>query len=139
MEFPRRQFLHLAAGAAAVPAVSHIARAQSYPTRPIMIIVPFPAGAGADATGRILAEAMRPSLGQPVLIENVTGAGGSIGVGRAARSANDGYTLILGTWGTFVANGVAYAPVQPLDRFRAHRAPHNTAFADRREENHACR
>jgi tripartite-type tricarboxylate transporter receptor subunit TctC len=109
MKLPRRKFLHLAAGAAALPAISRIARAQAYPTRPITIIVPFPAGAGADAVGRILAEAMRASVGQPVLIENVTGAGGSIGVGRAARAANDGYTLVLGTWGTFVANAVAYA------------------------------
>jgi tripartite-type tricarboxylate transporter receptor subunit TctC len=110
MKLPhRRQFLHLAAGAVAIPAVSRIAEAQSYPTRPITIIVPFPAGAGADAVGRILAQAMRTSLGQPVIIENVTGAGGSIGVGRAARAANDGYTLVLGTWGTFVANAVAYA------------------------------
>jgi len=110
MKIPhRRQFLHLAAGAAALPAISRIALAQSYPTRPITIIVPFPAGAGADAVGRILAEGMRVSLGQPVLIENLTGAGGSIGVGRAARAANDGYTLVLGAWGTFVANAVAYA------------------------------
>src|SRR6516162_8636311 len=81
MKLHRRNFLHLAAGAVAIPAVSRIAEAQSYPTRPITIIVPFPAGAGADAVGRILAEGMRVSLGQPVLIENLTGAGGSIGVG----------------------------------------------------------
>ena len=108
MKLPRRNFLHLAAGAAAMPAVSRMAGAQSYPTRPITIIVSFPAGAGADAVGRILAESMRASLGQPVVIENVTGAGGSIGVGRVARAANDGYTVALGDWGTFVANGVAY-------------------------------
>ena len=82
MEIPRRRFLHLAAGAAALPAVSRIAQAQSYPTRPITMIVAFPAGGGADAIGRILAERMRASLGQPVVIENVTGAGGTIGVGR---------------------------------------------------------
>src|SRR6516162_10080739 len=109
MNLLRRKFLHLAAGAAALPAVSRLARAQAYPTRPITIIVPFPAGGATDAIGRILAERLRASLGQPVVIENVTGAGGSIGVGRVARAANDGYTLILGAWSTFVANGVAYA------------------------------
>ena len=126
MKFPRRQFLHLAAGAAALPAVSRIAGAQPYPTRPITIIVPFPAGAATDTIGRILAEHMRASLGQPVVIENVTGAGGSIGVGRVARAANDGYTFTLGAWSTFVANGVAYAlpynlltdfePIAPVTR-----------------------
>jgi len=109
MKLPhRRRFLHLAAGTAAVPLVSRIARAQSYPTRPITMIVPYPAGGGADATGRILGESMRVSLGQPIVIENVTGAGGSIGIGRAARAAHDGYTLTLGAWGAMVANGVAY-------------------------------
>ena len=109
MKFPRRQLLHLAAGAAALLAVSRIAGAQSYPTRPLTMIVPFPAGGGTDAIGRIIAERMRASLGRPVVIENVTGAGGSIGVGRVARAANDGYTFTLGAWSTFVANGVAYA------------------------------
>jgi tripartite-type tricarboxylate transporter receptor subunit TctC len=99
----RRQFLHLAAGTAALPAVSRVAGAQSYPTRPITMIVPVPAGGGADATARILGESMRVSLGQPVVIENVTGAGGSIGIGRVARAASDGYTLTLGTWGQMVA------------------------------------
>jgi tripartite-type tricarboxylate transporter receptor subunit TctC len=109
MKLPRRQFLHLAAGAAALPAMPRVSRAQAFPSRPITMVVPFPAGGGADAIGRMLAERMRVSLGQPVVIENVTGAAGSVGVGRIARAANDGYTLGLGTWGTFVANGVAYA------------------------------
>jgi tripartite-type tricarboxylate transporter receptor subunit TctC len=73
------------------------------------MIVPVPAGGGADATARMLGESMRVSLGQPVVIENVTGAGGSIGIGRVARAASDGYTLTLGTWGQMVANGIAYA------------------------------
>jgi tripartite-type tricarboxylate transporter receptor subunit TctC len=106
MKLPRRKFLHLAAGAGALPTTSRLARARAYPTRPITIIVPFPAGAGADAVGRLLAEAMRASLGQPVVIENVSGAGGSIGVGRAARAANDGYTLVLGTWSTFLGQEI---------------------------------
>ena len=110
MKFPhRRQFLHLAAGAAVLPAVSRIARAQAWPARPITIIVPFPAGGPSDAIGRILAEPMRASLGQPVIIENVSGANGSIGVGRVARAVPDGYTLSLGLWNTHVSNGALYA------------------------------
>src|SRR6516164_3051749 len=109
MRFPRRQFLHLAAGAAAVPAVSCIARAQSYPARPITIVVPFPAGGALDVFGRILAERMRASLAQNVIIENIAGASGGLGAGRVARAAPDGYTLVIGYWGTHVANGVVYA------------------------------
>jgi tripartite-type tricarboxylate transporter receptor subunit TctC len=71
MKFPRRQFLHLAAGAVALPAVSRIAQAQVYPSRPITIVVPFPAGGSTDVIGRILAENMRASLGQTIIIENV--------------------------------------------------------------------
>jgi tripartite-type tricarboxylate transporter receptor subunit TctC len=109
MKLPhRRQFLHLAAGAAALPAVSRVARAQAYPTRPITMIVPFPAGGPADALARIMAEHMRTLLGQSVIIENVSGAGGSIGVGRVARAAPDGYTVSIGHWGTHVLNGASY-------------------------------
>jgi tripartite-type tricarboxylate transporter receptor subunit TctC len=107
MKPSRRQFLHVAAGAAAFPALS--ARAQVYPSRPISIIVPYPPGGGTDTVARIIAEPMRVSLGQPVIIENVAGAAGSIGVGRAARAAPDGYTLSFGNWGTHVLNGVLYA------------------------------
>jgi tripartite-type tricarboxylate transporter receptor subunit TctC len=109
MKIPRRDFLHLAAGAAALPAASRIASAQSYPTRPITIIVPFPAGGALDVLGRNLAERMRSSLGQTIIIENVAGASGSLGVGRVARAAPDGYTLVIGYWGTHVANGAVYA------------------------------
>jgi tripartite-type tricarboxylate transporter receptor subunit TctC len=84
------------------------ARADNYPSRPITVIVPFAAGGPSDAMMRILAERMKLSLGQPVLIENVTGAGGSIGVGRAVRSAPDGYTISFGHLGTHVANGAVY-------------------------------
>jgi len=84
------------------------AHAQTYPSRPITLIVPFPAGGSTDAVGRILVERMRASLGQPIVIENVGGAGGSIGVGRVARAAPDGYTLDIGQWDTHVANGATY-------------------------------
>ena len=79
MKLPRRTFLHLAAGAAALPAVSRVARAQTYPSRAITMVVPFPAGGPADMIGRIMAESMRASLGQAIVIENVTGANGSVG------------------------------------------------------------
>jgi tripartite-type tricarboxylate transporter receptor subunit TctC len=108
MKLPRRRFLHLAAGAAALPAVSRVAQAQAYPMRPITIVVPYPAGGPTDTLARILAEHLRTSLGQPVIIENVSGAGGSIGVGRVARAAPDGYTVSIGHWGTHVLNGAVY-------------------------------
>jgi tripartite-type tricarboxylate transporter receptor subunit TctC len=87
------------------------ASAQSYPSRPITLIVPFPPGGLTDVVGRILAEGMRMSLGQTVVIENIGGATGSIGSGRVARAAPDGYTLVLGIWNTHVANGAVY-PLQ---------------------------
>jgi tripartite-type tricarboxylate transporter receptor subunit TctC len=105
----RRQFLHLAARAAALPLSPQIAKAQAYPTRTVTLIVPFPPGGGADAIARILVERIRASLGQPIVIEIVAGANGSIGTGRAARAAPDGYTLLVGLWNTHVANGALYA------------------------------
>ena len=84
------------------------ASAQNYPSRPITIIVPFSAGGPSDVMSRILAERMKVTLGEAVLIENVTGAGGSIGVGRAVRSPPDGYTISFGHLGTHVANGAIY-------------------------------
>jgi tripartite-type tricarboxylate transporter receptor subunit TctC len=82
--------------------------AQNYPSRPITIIVPFSAGGPSDAMARILAERMKITLGETVLVENVTGAGGSVGVGRAVRSPPDGYTISFGHLGTHVANGAIY-------------------------------
>jgi tripartite-type tricarboxylate transporter receptor subunit TctC len=111
MPLLRRQFLRLAAGAAVLPAAARAARAQSYPSRPITMIVPFPPGGATDVIGRILAEGLRTSLGQTIVIENVSGATGSIGTGRVARAAPDGYTLVVGIWNTHVANAVTY-PLQ---------------------------
>ena len=97
------------------------ASAQSYPSRPITVVVPFPAGGGSDLIARIVVERMRTSLGQPLIVENAAGASGSIGVGRVARATPDGYTLVSGHWGTHVINGAtlnlpydlrtAFAPV----------------------------
>jgi tripartite-type tricarboxylate transporter receptor subunit TctC len=108
MKIPRRRFLHLAAGAVALPAVSPVAWAQTYPTRPISIVVGFAAGWPTDTIARIVGERMQTLLGQTVLIENVTGANGSIGVGRVVRAAPDGYTLSFGDLGTHVTNQVTY-------------------------------
>lgn len=107
----RRRFLHLAAGVAALPVVSRVARAQAYPSRPVTMIVPFAAGGPNDRIARIMAERMSVALGQQVGIENIDGTAGSIGTGRAARAAPDGYTITIGYWGTHVANAVIY----PLD------------------------
>jgi tripartite-type tricarboxylate transporter receptor subunit TctC len=104
-----RHLLFVAAAFAATLGQVAGAAAQVYPSRPITLVVPFPAGGPADAMGRILAERMRQSLGQTVVIENAPGAGGTIGVGRVARAAADGYTLVLGLWSTHVANGAIYA------------------------------
>jgi len=85
------------------------AGAQVFPTKPLTIIVPFAAGGPSDAMSRILGERMKASLGQPLIVENVTGAAGSIGVGRAVRAAPDGYTISFGHLGTHVANAAIYA------------------------------
>jgi tripartite-type tricarboxylate transporter receptor subunit TctC len=116
MKLPRRKFLHLAVGAAALPTVSRFAWAQTYPVRPITMVIPFAAGGPLDTVGRILADRLRGALGQSVIIENVPGASGSIGVGRVARAAPDGYTLSLGQWGTHVVNGAMYT--LPYDLIR---------------------
>jgi len=107
-KLPRRKFLHLAAGAAALPALSRIALAQAYPTRPITLILPFAAGGSGDTIARIVGERMRASLGHPVIIENIAGASGTIAGARVARAAGDGYTITQGNWATHVLNGAMF-------------------------------
>jgi tripartite-type tricarboxylate transporter receptor subunit TctC len=108
VKLPRRNVLHLAAGAAVLPAVSRIARAQAYPTRPITMIVPYPPGGPTDTLGRIFSERMRVSLGQPVIVENVGGAGGTIGVSRVVRAAPDGYTINFSNVASHVFSSIVY-------------------------------
>jgi tripartite-type tricarboxylate transporter receptor subunit TctC len=118
MNLPRRKFLQFAGVAAVAPAFSRVAKAQVYPSRPITMIVPFPPGGAVDVIGRVLAERMRESLGQPIIVENVSGANGSIGVGRAARAKPDGYTIDLGFLGGHVLNGAFYSlPYDVLNDF----------------------
>jgi tripartite-type tricarboxylate transporter receptor subunit TctC len=100
--------LLMAGAAACVFGVIGTATAQVYPSRPITMIVPLAPGGSTDVIARIMAEGMRASLGQPVIVENTTGAGGTIGIGRLARAAPDGYTFGIGQWGTNVANGAVY-------------------------------
>jgi tripartite-type tricarboxylate transporter receptor subunit TctC len=92
----------------AVMAFAESGVAQTYPARPVTLVVPFPAGGPTDTIARIMAEGMRPSLGQSVIIENVAGASGSIGTGRVARAPGDGYTISLGLWTTHVVNGAVF-------------------------------
>jgi len=124
MKLPRRTFLKFAGASIAVPAFSRVAMAESYPSRPITMVVAWPAGNSSDATARVLAEQIRGSLGQPVIIENVSGADGSIGTGRVARARPDGYTIGMGSTSTHMMNGAVYslpydvvndfAPISPL-------------------------
>jgi tripartite-type tricarboxylate transporter receptor subunit TctC len=100
MSLPRRKFLHLAAGAAAVPAITRLAWARSYPTRPVTIIVPFAPGGGADVSARVVGEHLSRTLGQRFIIENYPGAGGTTGSIRAMRATPDGYTIDIGHIGT---------------------------------------
>jgi tripartite-type tricarboxylate transporter receptor subunit TctC len=95
MKLPRRTFLHLAAGAAALPAISRMARAQAYPTRPVRIIVGFAPGGAADIMARLIGQWLSERLGQQFVIENRPGAGGNIGTEAAVRAPADGYTLLL--------------------------------------------
>ena len=95
MKLPRRQFLHLTAGAAALPAVSHFAWAQAYPTRPVRLVVGFPPGGGTDITARLIGQWLSERLGQQFVIENRPGAGSNIATEGVARAAADGYTLLL--------------------------------------------
>src|SRR5215467_13416302 len=95
MKLPRRNFLHLAAGAAALPAVSRFAWAQIYPSRPVRLVVGAPAGGGFDTVARLIGQWLSERLGQPFIIENRVGAGGNVGTEMVVRSAADGYTLLM--------------------------------------------
>jgi tripartite-type tricarboxylate transporter receptor subunit TctC len=113
MKIPRRRFLHLAAGAAMVPAVSRNARAQAYPTRPVRLIVAFAPGGVTDTFARLMAQKLGEHLGQQFFVENIAGATGNIGTGQAARAAPDGYTLLF-AFSSYVVNPTLFNKV-PYD------------------------
>jgi tripartite-type tricarboxylate transporter receptor subunit TctC len=108
--------LHLAGSVATLSVASRIAHAQQFPARPITMVVPYPAGGPADAIARIVGDRMKVSLGEPVVVQNVSGAGGTIGVGRVARAAPDGYTLSIGQLNSHVFSGAVYST--PYDLLR---------------------
>ena len=108
MGFSRRDFLRATVGAVSLPCVASFALANDYPSQRISFIVPFAAGGGLDTLARIIGEGMRPLLGQPVVVENVGGADGTVGTGRVARAAPDGYTFVVGAWNTHVTNAAIY-------------------------------
>jgi len=116
MRLPRRQFLHLAAGLAALPALSGISRAQSYPARPVRVIVPYSPGGPTDVCARFIAQKLSDVLGKQFYVENIAGAGGNIGTGQATRAAADGYTILI-TVNSYVINPTLYDKV-PYDVLR---------------------
>ncbi len=97
MKLPRRQFLHMVAGASALPTISRIARAQTYPTRPVRLLVGYAAGGPADTIARLVAQALSEQLGQPFVVENRPGAGSNIAADATAKAIPDGYTLLVAT------------------------------------------
>jgi tripartite-type tricarboxylate transporter receptor subunit TctC len=118
MNIGRRPFLQFAGSAIAAPAFYSLARAQTYPTHPITMIVPVAAGSSSDVVGRVVAEQMGKSLGQPIIIENVSGADGSIGTRRVAQAKPDGYTIELGFNSSHALNGAFYSlPYDVLNDF----------------------
>ena len=120
MKFSRRRVLHLAACAAALPAVSQIALAQSYPSRPIRLVIPYPPGGIMDAVGRPWADQMKSLLGT-VVVENIGGGGGEMGAATVSRAGPDGYTILLANSSVMVINPLAssHVPYDPIGSFDA--------------------
>jgi tripartite-type tricarboxylate transporter receptor subunit TctC len=121
LKLPRRTFLHLAAGAAALPAFSSIVGAQAYPVRPVRIVVPVAPGGQTDVIARIIAQRLSDRFGKQFYVENVPGAGGNIGAGRVAQAARDGYTILFIDHVAFTANPTLYrkVPYDPVVDFDA--------------------
>src|SRR5271169_4924454 len=117
MKLPhRRQFLHLAAGAAVLPAVSRIAQAQTYPTRPVRVIVPFAVGGPTDIFARLITQKLSETLGRQFYVKNIGGGGGNIGYAQAAKAAPDGHTILV-TSNSYVINPVFFDKV-PYDPYK---------------------
>ena len=121
MKLQRRRFLHLAAGAAVLPFASHGAQAQAYPNRPVTLIVPFPPGAATDVLARLAGDHMSRTLNQQFVVQNISGAGGTVGSTRAMRADPDGYTILMGQMGTHAASVALYPnlPYKPAEDFES--------------------
>ena len=120
MKLPhRRQFLHLAAGAAALPTVSHIAWGQAYPTRPVRIIVGFPGGSASDTTARLIGQWLSERLGQPFVIENRPGAASNLAAEAVVHAPPDGYTLLLVTSVNAINANLGFDFIRTLCRWHA--------------------
>jgi tripartite-type tricarboxylate transporter receptor subunit TctC len=116
LKLPRRQFLHLAAGAAALPALLRVARAQSYPERPVRVIVPYAPGGPTDIFARLVGQKLSEHFGKQFYVENIGGAGGNIGMGQGAKAAPDGYTMLV-AGAPMVINPILYERV-PFDPYK---------------------
>jgi tripartite-type tricarboxylate transporter receptor subunit TctC len=116
MKLPRRQFLHLAAGSAALPTVSRLATAQTYPTRPVRVLVPYSAGGPTDIFARLIAQKLSEHLGKQFYVENVAGASGNIGTAQAARSSPDGHTLLV-AYNSYAVNPSIFVKI-PYDPYK---------------------
>src|SRR6202012_1992210 len=116
MRLPRRRFLQLAAGTAALPALSGLAHARSYPARPVRVIVPYSPGGPTDVCARLVAQKLSDRLGKQFYVEDVVGAGGNIGTGQAARTGQDGHTILI-TVNSYVINPALYQKV-PYDALK---------------------
>jgi tripartite-type tricarboxylate transporter receptor subunit TctC len=111
MKLPRREFLHLVAGAAALPAFANPCAAQDWPTRPLTIVVPFAAGGSFDVLARVIAPGLSEHLGQQVIVENITGAGGMVGASRVAKAPPDGYQILMGDSGIAQSQALYKTPL----------------------------
>src|SRR5438132_5054006 len=118
MNLPRRKFLHLAAGAAALPSVSRAAWAQAYPSRPVRAVVAFAPGGTTDTFARLMAQKLTEQFGKQVYIENIAGASGNIGTGQVAKAAPNGYTILF-AFSSHVVNPTLFArvPYDPIKDF----------------------
>jgi tripartite-type tricarboxylate transporter receptor subunit TctC len=121
MELPRRRFLHLAGSVCALSILSRLAMAQTYPSRPVRVIVPFAPGGQTDVVARVIAQKLSDRLGKQFYVENVPGAGGNLGAGRAAQAEHDGYTIVFIDSIGFTANPTLYhkVPYDPVTDFDA--------------------
>jgi tripartite-type tricarboxylate transporter receptor subunit TctC len=118
MKLPRRNFLHLAAGAAALPALPRIAKAQAYPSRPVRAVVAFAPGGVTDTFARLMAQKLTEQLGKQVYVENIAGASGNLGTGQVAKAVPDGYTILF-AFSSHVVNPTLFArvPYDPIKDF----------------------